>query len=273
MLMGEYSLFQGDCLEVLEKYYDDAQVIDCIFADPPDNIGLKYSAYDDNLSDREYLQLLRRWAVAFTKMSPIVWISFNSKWTFEFGKVVCEILDANPEWEAKPFIQTFTFGQNNERDCGNGHRPLWRLKHKKAKIYPDSIRVASWRQMNGDNRARSKGKVPLDHWDFPRVVGNSKQRRSYHPTQLNEDLVARAVLLSTKPGQRVLDPFGGTGTTLRVCKQIDRNCDLIEIDPYYCTKMAKEHNLKIFNCSHTVLDLDTVLDTVFDVAKQQPADG
>jgi len=81
-----------------------------------------------------------------------------------------------------------------------------------------------------------------DVFDYPRVTGNSKQRRAWHPTQLNEGLVERCLNLTTVEGDYVLDPFGGTGTTLRVCKRIGRNCTLVEIDPAYCAKIAEEHS-------------------------------
>ena len=123
--------------------------------------------------------------------------------------------------EAKPCVQTFTFGQHNHHDLGNNHRPLLRLRWRNAPLYPDAIRVPSWRQENGDKRADPRGRVPGDVFDFTRVTGNSKQRRTWHPTQLNEGLVERCLKLTTPTGGTVLDPFGGTGTTLRVCKRIE----------------------------------------------------
>ena len=50
--------------------------------------------------------------------------------------------------------------------------------------------------------------------------------------------------LSTLDGQRVIDPFADTGTTLRVCDRIDRPCTLIEYNRTYCDRIAAEHNLK-----------------------------
>lgn len=82
-----------------------------------------------------------------------------------------------------------------------------------------------------------------DVFKFTRVTGNSKQRRKWHPTQLHEGLVERCVLLSTKPGDFVVDPFGGTGTTLRVCKRINRDCTLIELDETYCKEIVNEHSM------------------------------
>ena len=81
-------------------------------------------------------------------------------------------------------------------------------------------------------------------FDFTRVTGNSKQRRPWHPTQLNEGLVERCLLLTTPPGGAVLDPFGGTGTTLRACKRLDMPCTLIEIDRDYCKRIAAENGLE-----------------------------
>ena len=58
---------------------------------------------------------------------------------------------------------------------GNNHRPLWRLMHKNtAVLYPDQIRVPSWRQENGDKRADPRGRVPGDVFDFTRVTWELK---------------------------------------------------------------------------------------------------
>jgi DNA modification methylase len=278
----KHRLINGDCLEVLRQ---DKTQYSAAFCDPPDNIGLGYDAYHDRLSEDAYRKLLNDWTVAFMRVAPVVWMSFNARWTFAYGGIVDAILGLNPDWEAKPCVQVFTFGQNNKYDLGNNHRPLWRLKHKDAPLYPDAIKVPSWRERNGDKRAKPGGRVPGDvfdmqypiretttldramDWcyrhnipesqadeleslfgphpgdvfDFPRVTGNSKQRCDWHPTQLHEELVERALRLTTKEGDTVLDPFGGTGTTLRVCKKIGRDCTLIELDPGYCAKLREIH--------------------------------
>jgi len=61
-------------------------------------------------------------------------------------------------------------------------------------------------------------------------------------TQLNEGLVERCIKLTTREGDTVLDPFGGTGTTLRVYKRFGIACTLIELDSGYC-EIAEEHVL------------------------------
>lgn len=216
----------------------------CLVADPFDNIGLGYDTYKDRMPVAEYTGFLWRCLNLFVEHADIVWVSYNAKWTFDMGSLVVELLKLHPDYEAKAFQQTFTFGQNNKRDCGNGHRPIVRLKHKKAQLYPDAIKVPSWRQLNGDKRAAVGGRVPLDVWDdFPRITGNCKERRAHHPTQLREGLVKRMVDFSTLPGEPVADIFSGTGTVLRAVK--DRPITSVELDPFYCEKIAAEHLLKI----------------------------
>ena len=230
-------LLEGDVFDILPALGK----FDCLLADPPDNIGLGYGSYKDKLPENEYAMFLWDCIHLFTKHASIVWISYNAKYTYLMGSILHEFTSKRLEFEAKPFIQTFTFGQSRTEDCGNGHRPIVRIKHKDAPLYPDQIKIPSWRLLHGDPRAAKDGKVPLDVWDFPRVTGNSKQRRPWCPTQLHEGLVERMVKMSTLEGGSVCDAFSGSGTTLRVCHAIGRNCTSIEIDPEYCKKIREEN--------------------------------
>lgn len=224
-------LINCDCLEWLKK---TKEKFTTVFADPPDNIGLKYNGFEDKIPN--YYGWLEEVLRESLRVSNIVWLSFNSIHMVDIAIIVRKL-----GCIVKPCVQIFTFGQNRNTDLGSGYRPLWRLSSTKPILYPDQILVPSWRLLNGDKRADPKGRVPLDVFDFPRVTGNSKQRRSYHPTQLNEDLIRRCLLLSTKDGDNVLDIFSGTGTTLRVCKRINRQCVLIEKSKFYCDRILEEH--------------------------------
>ena len=213
-----------------------------IFADIPDNIGLKYAEYDDNLDEEEYRLRISEWLMLFATRSPVIWLSFNTRWLPAVGYTVYTLLGCRlEEWNCKPCTQVFTFGQHNHKWLGDNMRPLWCLYHCDAEFYPDDIRVESERQRMGDKRADPRGRVPGNVFDFPRVPGNSKQRRRWHPTQLHEGLVERCIRFSTRDGQHVCDPFAGTGTTLRVCRRIGRRCTLVEIDSTYCEELLNEH--------------------------------
>jgi len=247
VLVSNHRLICGDVLDVLPTLGR----FKCLIADPPDNLGLKYDGYKDRMDDFDYVWLLSRWATAFMEHADIVWISFNAKWLIGFGKTLDHALSLFDDYDARIFIQSFTFGQNNNNDCGNGYRPLLRLKHRDAKLYPEAIRIPSWRQLNGDKRAAVGGRVPLDHWgEFPRITGNCKERRVWHPTQLREGMIERIIKFSTLPGDPICDVFSGTGTVLRAVHNLNITAPLnkpwgpvtsIELSPTYCDKIAAEH--------------------------------
>lgn len=235
-------------MELIVKHTDYQQFIqsenpqfDCIFADPPDNVGLNYEAYNDNKSDNDYWFWLQGLLHACNMLATTVWISYNAK---HIACIAEACGDLPQHVSVRHMVQTFTFGQHRITDFGNNFRPLVRLSKPGTSFYPDHIRVESERQRLGDKRANPEGKVPGDVFDFPRVVGNSAQRRSWHPTQLNEGLVERCLASCCKAGDTIYDPFMGTGTTLRVCKRLGLNCVTTDMDRTYCIRVAEEHGLK-----------------------------
>ena len=256
--MAGHRLICGDVLDVLPTLGR----FKCLIADPPDNIGLGYDEYQDKMSEYKYRNLLSQWISRFVLHADIVWVSFNAKWMIPLCAILdqlIELWEPFKDYEARLFIQTFTFGQNQRHDCGNGYRPLLRLKHRDAAIYPEAIRVPSWRQLKGDKRAAKGGKVPLDHWDeFPRITGNCKERRTWHPTQLREGMIERIIKFSTQPGDAICDCFSGTGTVLRAVDKLSIARDIlnrpfpprnpvtsIELSQDYCQRIAAEHGLMV----------------------------
>ncbi len=91
----------------------------------------------------------------------------------------------------------------------------------------DAIKIESARQRMGDKRAAAGGKIPDDVWEFPRLVGNARERTE-HPCQMPESVLERIVKVATNPGDWILDPFAGSGTTLAVAKRLKRNSVGIE---------------------------------------------
>jgi DNA modification methylase len=238
---SQYRLYCGDCLDVLLK----TSRADTLFADPPDNLKLKYATFIDDTNPIQYVAMMRKWLEMFLRRAKTVWLSYNAAWAFDVGRIVTDLLAENEGLKAKPCCQVYTFGQNSQSDLYDGFRPLLRLQWPDAMLFPDAVRIPSWRQVNGDKRADPRGRLPSNVFDFPRVTGNSKQRRAWSPTQLHEGLVERCIKLTTPPGGTVLDVFSGSATTLRVCKRLNVSCTSIEIDHECCKHIAKEHNLSI----------------------------
>ena len=99
----------------------------------------------------------------------------------------------------------------------------------------DDIRVPQkyYRSINN-----MRGANPGDVWEFSHVHYCNENRQP-HPTQKPEGLLERMILASSNPGDFVLDPFAGSGTTLRVCQQLDRRCTGIEMNPEYADMIQR----------------------------------
>jgi site-specific DNA-methyltransferase (adenine-specific) len=78
-----------------------------------------------------------------------------------------------------------------------------------------------------------------DTWYFPRVAGTFKQRAGWHGCQMPEQLLGRIVRACSNAGEVVLDPFGGSGTTLAVAKKLDRRFLGFELSPEYAANIQK----------------------------------
>lgn len=84
----------------------------------------------------------------------------------------------------------------------------------------------------GELSCNPLGKNPGDVWPITQVKNNHPEKTA-HPCQFPEELVRRCVLSTTKPGDLVVDPFGGSGTVGRVCADLGRRALLIERDAKY----------------------------------------
>ncbi len=219
----------GDCLTVLPTL-PRARTI---FADPPDNLGLRYDGFTDRNPD--YVAWLAEVVLAALRHEPAVfWLSHYHRHTIPLLLRFSTLAG----WNVRQFIWRFTFGQHQTRDCGNGYRPILRFSRPDVVWDTDNIRIPSARQEKyGDKRADPRGRVPDDVWDFPRVCGTFHERRAWHPTQHPEALMERIVRMSGGP---VIDLFGGTFTTARVCQRLGVDCTSIEISEDYWNRGFKD---------------------------------
>jgi site-specific DNA-methyltransferase (adenine-specific) len=151
-------------------------------------------------------------------------------------------------------IWYYTFGVNCKLKFSRSHAHLFHMVKNPAEFTfnLDDIRVPSARQLvYGDKRANSKGRLPddtwilrpqdipdsfgagEDTWYFPRVNGTFKERKGWHGCQMPEQLLGRIIRACSQPGESVLDPFAGSGTTLTVAKKLGRQFLGFEMSPEY----------------------------------------
>lgn len=244
-------IYNGDCIEYLRR---DVGPYDMIFADPPDNLGLRYGEYKDDLPlDTYYWKLECLTWLALNKCKCF-WLSYYWQHDIEIKGRLRSLLKTQrfSAHRAKTFIWRYTFGQHNENDFGSGFRYLLRVVSPTWKPV-ELPRVESERQRIGDARANPEGRIPDDVWDFniiqdvPRVVGNAKERRVWHPTQHPEALIERIIMSSVPKDGTILDCYNGTGTVMRVGQRMGRDVHGVDIDGLYCSKVSLELGVGIYD--------------------------
>jgi len=138
-------------------------------------------------------------------------------------------------------IWHYTFGPHQEKKFGRDKTHLlYFTKHKSNFTFnADAIRVPSLRQTKyQDKRANPKGRVPGDVWEFPRICGTFKKRTG-HPAQMPEEITDRIVLACSNPGDLVLDPFAGSGSSIVSAVKHGRRAIGIELSENYAEAARK----------------------------------
>jgi site-specific DNA-methyltransferase (adenine-specific) len=249
-------LHNQDCIAGMEAL--DEGSIDLAFADPPFNIGYDYDVYTDQLAADEYLNWTRKWGAALTralKPDGTFWLAIGDDFAAELKMIFQRELHLTcRSW----VIWYYTFGVNCKFKFSRSHTHLFHfVKHPIGFTFnKDAIRVPSARQLvYGDRRADSQGRIPddtwilrpqdlqngfepeEDTWYFPRVCGTFKERAGWHGCQMPEQLLGRIIKACSNPDEIVLDPFGGSGTTLAVAKKLGRRFIGFELSENYAAKI------------------------------------
>jgi site-specific DNA-methyltransferase (adenine-specific) len=230
------AIHHGDAFHVLGTL--PAGCVQCCFVDPPYNFGIDYGsgAKDDLLEPGQYLQrmeTLARLCVQTLSPSGCLWFLVPERWADDIGCMLTSLLPRRNR-----IIWRETFGQYLESRFPPGHRHLFWHVNDAAPFYTDDIRIVSQRMIDGDKRAAGP-RVPDDVWQFPRLVGNAGERIGKHPCQLPERLLERVIRCASQPGDVILDPMAGTGTTLRVAQRLGRRYIGIEQQPKYVELIRK----------------------------------
>jgi DNA modification methylase len=232
---------KGDALELLKKIDDEC--IDLIIADPPYNLGKNYGNNHDLKGFDEYLAFSKSWlteANRILKKTGTLYVFMGVR----FISYLYDILDR----ELKMFFNSwvcwhYTQGMGKKKGFSPRHDDILVFNKSPRFVFNlDDVRVP---QKYYRSRNNMRGANPGDVWIFSHVHYCNENRQD-HPTQKPEGLIERMVLASSNEGHQVLDPFSGSGTTLRVCQQLNRNCIGIELNPKY-VEMTEERLEKPFS--------------------------
>ncbi len=224
-----WEIRQGDCLDILGTIEDESTRL--IFADPPYNIGVDYGDhYDDSRPSYEFDEWCQLWlAECFRKLTDdgSLWLLVNHEW----ARTLCFRAE-DLGYHLRQWITWYeSFGVNTTGMFNRCSRPLlWLVKDAGNflfDVHAPQIRRPSDRQaIYNDPRANPDGKIWDDVWGInppiPRVVGTAKERMPDFPTQLPLALLRPIVACASAPGDLVIDPFSGSGTTGAACIELGR---------------------------------------------------
>src|SRR5437899_68747 len=231
----------GDCVEELAEL--PAESVDLVFADPPYNLQLQgdlkrpddsrvdavdndwdkfssFSAYDD--FTRAWLLACRR----VMKPAATLWVIGSYHNIYRVGAILQDL----GFWILNDIVWRKTNPMPNFRGrrFTNAHETLlWCGRSAEARY---TFNYKAMKGLNEELQMRSDWLIPLCGGS-ERLKGDDG--RKAHPTQKPEALLHRVLLASTKPGDIVLDPFFGTGTTGAVARLLGRRFIGVERDPDY----------------------------------------
>ncbi len=241
-------IIHGDCIEVLREFEPDS--IDMCFADPPYNLQLcnelyrpnrtKVDAVDEKWDQFESMEAYDRFTEAWMrevrrvlKPNGTLWVIGTYHNIYRVGRVLMDLgfwilndviwIKSNP----MPNFRGVRFTNATET-------LIWAVRDRERKDY-----TFNYQHMKRYN----DGKQMRSDWYLPICNGNERIRLANgdkaHPTQKPEALLRMVVEASTNPGDLVLDPFVGVGTTAAVCRKLGRRCIGIELEERYVT-IARE---------------------------------
>jgi site-specific DNA-methyltransferase (adenine-specific) len=248
----------GDTIATLNAL--PAGFADLVFADPPYNIGFKYDQYHDAREDDDYVSFTHQWvdaAIRATRPTGSLFLMIGDEYAAEMRMHLKSHEKKGSVFFRNWIIWHYTFGQNCKAKFNRSHVSIFYVTRdeKNFTFHGDKIRIPSARQTTyADTRANPKGKLPDDTWVLrpqeeeaafkpdddtwynSRLCGTFKERVDWHPCQIPQKLLHRIITVASNPGDLVLDPFSGSGTTALAAKSLGRNYLGVELSPDYAAK-------------------------------------
>jgi site-specific DNA-methyltransferase (adenine-specific) len=218
----KWSILNVDVMDGLESVRDEHGPARLIFTDPPYNIGIDYGDGEqaDRLSDASYMKWVRQWfALCWDCLTDdgSLWVMIGDEYAAEYAVEL-----KSTGFTIRSWVKWYeTFGVNCSNKFNRTSRHIfYAVKDEHRFVFdPEPVTRPSDRQTKyGDRRAASGGKLWDDVWQIPRLTGTCAERipdssGDFFPTQLPLALVEPIVLCASMPGDLVVDPFNGSGTT------------------------------------------------------------
>ncbi len=233
----------GDCLRIAPLLPPGS--VDLLIADPPYNLTKRYDTGLFTKKGRdEYERYTREWLRAVCPLlrdDASVYVCCDWGSSLIVGSVLGEYLKIRNRitWQREK-------GRGSAKNWKNGLEDVWfatksddyhfdlsavRMRRKVNAPYRESGSPKDWFETEG---GKYRDTCPSNFWDDITIPFWSMAENTEHPTQKPEKLFAKLILASSQPGDLVLDPFLGSGTTSVVAKKLGRRYIGIEKSEQYC---------------------------------------
>lgn len=228
--------------------------IDLLFLDPPYNLNKSFGDFKfkkiDILQYTEYLDNVIKYFINNLKETATIYICgdwYSSNSIFEVASRYFKVRN-RITWEREK-------GRGAKSNWKNSSEDIWfctmsdnytfnvdsvKLRRRVLAPYKQDNEPKDWQETE-DGKFRDT--FPSNLWTDITIPFWSMTENTEHPTQKSEKLLAKLILASTNPGDMVLDPFMGSGTTPVVAKKLNRNAIGIEINKNYCLLATKRLKL------------------------------
>lgn len=232
------ALFGDDCMTILPFIKDE--VVDTVFADPPFNLGKQYGGRsNDSLADEAYLEWCKNWikeSCRTLKPGGAIFLYNLPKWNILLGAYLTEIGMTFRHWIAVEISACLPIPG---RLHPSHYSLLYYTKGKPKTFRRIRTPIQACRHCGGEikdygghrSAMNPKGVNLKDVWtDIPPVRHRKFKSPERRANALSTKVLDRVIELSTMPGDLVIDPFGGSGTTFAVCETKHRHWLGSEID-------------------------------------------
>jgi len=234
-------LFCGDAREFLAQHTFSVQPVHLVVTSPPYNLKTNYDGYDDDLSYDAYWQFTQEWlTLCYKALIPSGRIAVNLPLgTRPFGN--CFFPNLYALMRQVGFLDLTTivwvkqFADTGKLICP--HQLYGSVASAKSPYFRDACELILVMQKPGDGfpMPRPSDLTEAEYADWTTSVWRieTEKDRIVHPAPFPLQLPYRLIKLLTVPGQVVIDPFLGSGTTLKACELLGRKCISCELSPQY----------------------------------------
>lgn len=244
-----FTIYFGDCLDGMRQLA--GEIVDLVITSPPYNIGKEY---EHPLPLDQYVEWCRQWISEIYRLSSpqgAFWLNLGYLSLPDRARAIplpYLLWDKCPFFLVQEVVWNYGAGVAARTALSpRNEKFLWYVKDSENYTFNlDDIRDADvaypMQKKNGKLRCNTIGKNPSDVWQIAKVTSGadrSSAERAPHPAQFPVDLVTRIVKGFSNPGDLVLDPFMGSGTTAEVCIREGREVIGFEINEDYCEFIAR----------------------------------